>query len=66
MGVWLLAAEEQIAFADRVLLNKTDLVAEEEKDSIKQRIKVGETGPVSDSYTAQAANWQLQCWVSSC
>lgn len=36
----LLAAVEQIAFADRVLLNKTDLVSEEEKADIKTRIKV--------------------------
>ena len=31
---------EQIAFADRVLLNKTDLVSQSERDTIKQRIKV--------------------------
>jgi hypothetical protein len=31
---------EQIAFADRILLNKTDLVSQSEVDSIKQRIKV--------------------------
>jgi hypothetical protein len=36
----LLAAVEQIAFADRILLNKTDLVSEEEKTDIKARIKV--------------------------
>lgn len=36
----LLAAVEQIAFADRILLNKTDLVSEEEKTDIRTRIKV--------------------------
>lgn len=35
-----LSVVEQIAFADRILLNKTDLVNQEEKDAIKQRIKV--------------------------
>jgi hypothetical protein len=33
-------AVEQIAFADRILLNKTDLVSAEEKEKIKHRIKV--------------------------
>jgi G3E family GTPase len=36
----VLRAVEQIAFADRILLNKTDLVAQAELENIKQRIKV--------------------------
>jgi G3E family GTPase len=36
----LLPAVEQVAFADRILLNKTDLVGQEEKETIKARIKV--------------------------
>lgn len=32
---------EQVAFADKILLNKTDLVSEEEKQHVIQRIKVG-------------------------
>jgi hypothetical protein len=36
----LLPAVEQVAFADRILLNKTDLVGQEEKETIKSRIKV--------------------------
>jgi hypothetical protein len=39
----LLPAVEQIAFADRILLNKTDLVGAEELAAIKDRIKVGTT-----------------------
>jgi G3E family GTPase len=37
---YVLPAVEQIAFADRILLNKTDLVAQAELENIKQRIKV--------------------------
>ena len=32
---------EQLAFADVILLNKTDLIKEEDKARIMQRIKVG-------------------------
>ena len=35
-----LNAVEQIAFADRIILNKLDLVTQEQKDAIKARIKV--------------------------
>ena len=31
---------EQLAFADVVVINKTDLVTDEEKTALKQRIKV--------------------------
>ena len=33
-------AVEQVAFADRLLLNKIDLVSEEEKQDVRQRLKV--------------------------
>ncbi|KAF6264285.1 CobW/HypB/UreG, nucleotide-binding domain-containing protein [Scenedesmus sp. NREL 46B-D3] len=33
-------SEEQVAFADRILLNKTDLVGAEEKAAIKDKIKL--------------------------
>ena len=38
----LLSAQsvEQLAFADVVVINKTDLVTDEEKAALKQRIKV--------------------------
>jgi G3E family GTPase len=32
---------QQIAFADRILLNKIDLVDEQEKEDIRERIQVG-------------------------
>ena len=34
-------AVQQIAFADKVLLNKVDLVSEEEKKAVVSRIRVG-------------------------
>ena len=33
-------AVEQLAFADRVLLNKIDLVGEEELEAVEKRIRV--------------------------
>jgi G3E family GTPase len=33
-------AVEQVAFADRILLNKVDLVGEDEKQAVVRRIKV--------------------------
>ena len=32
-------AVEQVAFADRIILNKTDLVSEEDLDRVEKRIK---------------------------
>jgi len=33
-------AQQQVAFADKILLNKVDLVTEEEKDALKARLKL--------------------------
>jgi G3E family GTPase len=36
----LLCAVQQVAFADKILLNKIDLVAEADKAQVKKRIRV--------------------------
>ena len=38
----LSCAVQQIAFADKILLNKVDLVSEEEKNAVVGRIRVGD------------------------
>ena len=43
---------EQLAFADVVVINKTDLVTDEEKTALKQRIKVLHKNIISLYYDA--------------
>ena len=38
--LFFMQSVEQLAFADVVVINKTDLVTDEEKTALKQRIKV--------------------------
>lgn len=40
MNLCTMQSVEQLAFADVVVINKTDLVTDKEKTALKQRIKV--------------------------
>lgn len=40
-AVWCATAVQQVAFADKLLLNKIDLVSEAEKKNVINRVKVG-------------------------
>lgn len=40
-AAWCAPAVQQVAFADKLLLNKIDLVSEAEKKSVINRVKVG-------------------------
>ncbi len=52
-------AVEQIAFADRILLNKTDLVTTEELDLLERRIR--QMNAMAKIYRTQNSNIDLDC-----
>src|SRR3989344_3967975 len=50
-------AREQVAFADRIILNKTDLVSEDELDAVEARLRA--LNPLAPITRAQRANVPL-------